>query len=281
MCAVLGIQVWSPSNTDPDWPMQQNGYGQGILSLALPGVMQASAATEDEDWAFEEPSEPTLGTQISPGEEPQILLYCSHSNEAYKNQEPYTYTPNGTARTLDQKYNVMSIASSLTNLLRDQYNLPAMFDGTDHELGKYYNQAYNRSLASIESLKEKYPSLCVFIDIHRDAYTSATTDCVMVDGKQAAKISVVIGTGEGYTGGFSVRPQWEENKKFADALYQEINELAPGMGRKVSVKTGRYNQHISTMSILIEVGYHENTYDQVQVTLPYLAHALNNVLTGE
>ena len=44
------------------------------------------------------------------------------------------------------------------------------------------------------------------------------------------------------------------------------------------VKTGRYNQHVSPNSLLIEVGNNMNTLDEALASMPALADAIYTVL---
>ena len=103
---------------------------------------------------------------------------------------------------------------------------------------------------------KEYDTLKIFIDIQRNAYKKGVKSLMMivvVEGKRVAKISVVIGTGKGSVGGFKRKPNWKENYKFALKLTNKVNEICPGLAKPVMVQNGRYNQHISTNAILIEV----------------------------
>ena len=44
------------------------------------------------------------------------------------------------------------------------------------------------------------------------------------------------------------------------------------------VKNGRYNQHLFTPSVLIEVGHNLNTLDEALASMPVLAEALADLL---
>ncbi len=48
------------------------------------------------------------------------------------------------------------------------------------------------------------------------------------------------------------------------------------------MKTGRYNQHMSDHSVLIEVGNNRNTLEQALAAMPYLARAVQrSIYAGE
>ena len=54
--------------------------------------------------------------------------------------------------------------------------------------------------------------------------------------------------------------------------------MAEGICRPVLVKNGRYNQHLSTPSILVEVGHNKNTLTEALNAMPLLAQAIADTL---
>lgn len=217
------------------------------------------------------------------GVQPRIIMYNTHSNEAFRKVEGDEYKESGNWRTLNSGYNIQKVAQNLCYLLNHEYHLPVMFDSTDHEQGKFYTTSYERSLATMKKDKEKY-AVDLFIDVHRDGTgSSGVGDVVTVDGKPCAKVMFVIGTAEGKTGqGFREKPKdWQANKKVADAIINELNTYAKGFGKTTRVKTGRYNQHMAKNCILIEIGHNQNTLQEVMNSVPYIAKAMNTVFTRD
>jgi hypothetical protein len=91
--------------------------------------------------------------------------------------------------------------------------------------------------------------------------------------------STVIGKGEGYTNaGYDQKPDWEANLQVAQSITDALNEQADGLCKEVRLKSGRFNQHISTGCILVEAGNNRNTLAQVLAAMPYLADAIVSVL---
>ncbi len=211
---------------------------------------------------------------------PKVLIYCTHSNEAFRNVDEDRYVESSKWRTTDLTHSIIRVAETVAKNLSD-HGVPVLFDRTDHELGKYYSTSYKRSLETIKKNRSKYPALSVFLDIHRDASneTVGLKDFVVIDGKECARIMVVVGTGEGRTGaGFSEKPDWEKNMEFAQKITEELNKIHPKLARPVRKNTGRYNQHVSTQAVAIEVGHNYNTLEQALNSAPYLAKALAAVL---
>ena len=77
---------------------------------------------------------------------------------------------------------------------------------------------------------------------------------------------------------FQERPTWQENYAVGEAITQCLNDQVKGLGKEVTVKNGRYNQHISPNCILIEVGNNKNTLQEALAAMPYLANAIAKYL---
>ncbi|MEI6102259.1 MAG: stage II sporulation protein P, partial [Eubacteriales bacterium] len=79
-----------------------------------------------------------------------------------------------------------------------------------------------------------------------------------------------------YTG--AEAPDWQANYAVAKAVSDQINKLMPGLSRGIMVKAKRYNQQLSTKSMLIEVGYNANTLTEAENSADIVAQALATVL---
>ena len=216
-----------------------------------------------------------------PQEGVQVLIYHTHTTEAYEKQAGDNYTESSQWRTENNDYNIVRVGEELTRQL-EQRGLTVAHDTTNHEPPKL-GTAYSRSLKTVEDYLKEYPNLSVIIDLHRDAYIEGASEpqTVTVDGKEVARILAVIGTGEGATGnGFSVKPNWKENYKLAQRVTDNLQAVQPGLAKDIMVRTGRYNQHVSTNAILIEMGNNKNSLQQVLASVPYLADAIQKAIQG-
>ena len=128
-----------------------------------------------------------------------------------------------------------------------------MHDTTDHEQDDL-STAYTRSLETLERYEQRFD---LYIDLHRDAYIEGVESIQLYDesDQSLAQLMLLIGNGEG----FDVKPYYEENLRFAEALTERINARKSGLCKDVLVKDGRYNQNIGVFSVLIEVGHNRNT----------------------
>lgn len=203
----------------------------------------------------------------------KILIYHTHTHEAYSMASEGEYEALEMWRTDDAEHNILRVGEELTSLL-EKLGFTVVHDTTDHELDDL-STAYIRSMETLD--KRNSEDYDLYIDLHRDAYTAGTELTCSYSGVDAAKLMVLIGKGEN----FDEKPFFEENYELACRLTDAINTLCPGMGRDVMVKTGRYNQHVAPNALLIEVGNNMNTLEQAIAAMPVLADAINNVLADK
>ena len=202
------------------------------------------------------------------GSEPKILIYHTHTTEAYTATKASPYVQTSSYRTRDAGKSVIAVGEALAQRLRTQYGFSVIHDTTDHEPPSL-KTAYDRSEQTMLSYLERYPSLVLFIDIHRDA-SSDTSDYVMVDGLPTARLMCVVGQGTKY----AEKPDFETNYALASTLTENLRHIDKRLARDVRVKTGRYNQHVGQMNLLIEVGHNANTLEQALNAVPSLAESL-------
>lgn len=198
-----------------------------------------------------------------------ILLYCSHTSETYDNSENFKFDYTGNFRTKDAKYNMLSVASILSNTLKDR-GLKVVFDTTPHDYTSYDN-AYKNSMKTINNNLEKYSKFGIIIDVHRDAAADLSFGpTVEVNGKTTAKLMLVVGVGyDGFPNEY-----WKENLSLAIQIAKQGEEMYPGLFRQVLVRDARYNQHLSVGSLLVEVGATGNTLEEAY----YGARCFANIL---
>ena len=202
------------------------------------------------------------------GGEPKILIYHTHTTEAYTATKASPYVQTSSYRTKDAGKSVIAVGEALAERLRTQYGFSVIHDITDHEPPSL-KTAYDRSEQTMRSYLKRYPSLVLFIDIHRDA-SSDTSDYVVLDGQPTARLMCVVGQGTKY----EEKPDFETNYALASSLTENLRQVDKRLARDVRVKTGRYNQHVGELSLLIEVGHNANTLEQALNAVPSLAESL-------
>lgn len=212
-------------------------------------------------------------TDAQTADKPAVLIYHTHTHEAYEQVSGDQYVAIEAWRTTDQDHSVVRVGEELTKLLRER-GFEVIHDTTDHEQDDL-STAYTRSLETLEKYTRRFD---LYIDLHRDAYIEGVDAVNLQEGDRTlAQIMLLIGNGEGFT----VKPHYKENLLFAQRLTERINQEKNGLAKDVLVKDGRYNQNIGVFSILVEVGHNRNTLREALDALPYLADALESLMLSQ
>ena len=205
---------------------------------------------------------------------PQVLIFHTHATESYELEDLGYYIKGSSARTTDEKYNMLRVGDEIVKQL-EEAGIGVIHDRQlyDHPS---YNGAYNRSAETIKKYLKKYPSISVVLDIHRDAIGNdvRVKPTAVINGKKAAQIMIISGVDDG-TMNF---PNWRENLKFASALQTRMEKDYAGLTRAVMVCHRRYNMYLSNNSLLIEMGGHANTLDEAIYSGEMLGKSLVKVI---
>lgn len=209
--------------------------------------------------------------------EPLVLIYHTHTTESFEPFVREDFDPSFNYRTTDSTKNVVMVGDAI------QAELEAQGIGVIHayDIHDYpsYNGSYDRSRETIVPILEQYPSIKVVLDIHRDAISSegvAYQPFIEVDGKEAAQIMIISGCDDGTLG----MPDYMKNFHFACALQQKLESDTPGFTRPILFDYRHYNQDLTTGSLLIEVGTHGNTLEQVQYSGQIFGKSLGEFLVS-
>ena len=204
---------------------------------------------------------------------PRVLIYHTHTHEAYAQTDADPYAETETWRTEDQAHSVVRVGNELARLLAGR-GFEVIHDTSDYEYPRL-NTAYARSLEALQSRRDQAFDLC--IDLHRDAWDASMAECADLNGERAAQLMALVGNG----GDYEEKPDYEANLAFATRLTNCLNGLQEGICRPVLVKNGRYNQHVFTPSVLIEVGHNLNTLPEALASMTVLAEALDDLLKAD
>lgn len=203
-------------------------------------------------------------------EQPQILIYHTHGGETYANN------PEGNYHSGDKANSTLEIGSVLTKELSKR-GRAVVHNTTYHDLPEFPG-AYGRSLKTIETMQTKYNSIDMIIDLHRDARKLETKEdekkfhdsCTAnINGENVAKFMFVVG---------QKSENYEQNLKLAEEITALAESKYPGITKPVVSKgtgNGRYNQHKSDNSLLIEVGGQMNTTEEAKASTKYIAEIID------
>jgi len=215
--------------------------------------------------------------QLQSTDKPQVLIYHTHTSEAYLTEDTGDYPSTYQARTQNPLESVVTVGDTITQKLNEA-GIVTVHDTTVHD-DPAYNGSYTRSLATVEKNLKQYPSLQVLLDIHRDCLEQADKTklkpTLTVNGKKAAQIMIVCGCDDNGTLEY---PDWRENCCFGLHLQSEISERFTGLARPMYMRHIRYNQHLSHAALLLEFGTEANTVEEVRYSAELFADALIAVL---
>jgi len=205
----------------------------------------------------------------------QVLIMHTHGTEAYTPSPAHPYAASGEYRTTDSSANMLRVGQTICDIL----NARGISTVHSTALNDYpaYNGSYNRALKDIQAQVARYPSVQLVIDVHRDAIASGDTyykTSATVNGMETAQLMFVTGT----DGGGLSHPDWLDNLTFQAQLHDALNSRYPGLMRPMSIRESRYNQHVRTGSMLLEVGSCGNTLEEALAAAELFAQTLADVL---
>lgn len=215
--------------------------------------------------------------KIEKNKDPQVLIMHTHATEGY---EPYTrdyFDVDFYDRTRDSSKNVVAVGYEIAKQL-ESAGISVIQDGTLHDYPSYTG-SYSRSEKTVQEILKKYPSIKVVIDVHRDAIIktdgSRIAPTAEINGKKAAQVMIISGCDDGT---FNM-PNYFENLKLASMLQQEMESSYPGLTRAILFDYRKYNQHLTTGSLLVEVGSHANSLEQAVYSGELVGKALASTLS--
>lgn len=219
--------------------------------------------------------EKLLGMDITlpqEGDGPQILIYHTHSQEAFADSVPG-----------DVNTGIVGVGECLTKILTEQYGYRVL-----HNTGQYdvetRDNAYSRALPAVEQILAENPSIQVIIDLHRDEVAEETKLVTDIQGRPTARFMFFNGLSRTRKTGdidYLANENQEANLAFSFQMQLKAAEYYPGLTRRIYLKGYRYNMHLRPRTLLVELGAQNNTVEEAINACDPLAHILDMVLKGE
>lgn len=205
-------------------------------------------------------------------DEPQILIYHTHSQEEYAD---HLQNPEAV---------ITGVGAYLKELLTARgYHVIHDTNVYDLRNGKLdRSRAYTYALDGINGILQDNPSIKVVLDIHRDGVPEGMHLVKEINGKPTAQIMFFNGLSQTPEGPIEYlpNPNREANLAFSFRLQLLAKRKYPGFTRKIYLKGLRYNQHVRARTALIEVGAQTNTFEEAKNAMEPLADILDQVLRG-
>lgn len=197
--------------------------------------------------------------------EPLVYIYNTHETESYKDE----YL---------EVYNIKPTVKNMSHILKDyleELKIPTIIETSSitkvlKENNWSYKYSYKASRNIIEPIIKNTDSLKLIIDLHRDS-SSLNKTLLEINNKKYAKILFVVG---------AEHENYEDNYLLAEKLKNLLEKEIPGITRGITKKSGEgvngiYNQDLSPVSVLIELGGQYNEIEELNNTIEILATAIS------
>jgi len=217
----------------------------------------------------------SLKLNLSQSEGPQVLIYHTHTTEAYTMDGTDIYTESDSSRTTDPNFNMIRVGEEMKKVL-EEAGLTVIHDDTLYDY-PVYTDAYSRSAKGIEAILEKYPSIKLVLDVHRDALAGSDgTVYKTVAGSvdNSAQVMMVVGSD---AGGLT-HDNWRQNLSLAVGLQRAEQDAHGTLVRPIVLRSSRFNQHYRPGSLLVEVGSHGNTLQEALTAARLFAQTMAEVV---
>ena len=195
-------------------------------------------------------------------EQPQVLIYHTHTTESFEPYERDFYDGSFASKTTDMTKNIVSVGDIICKQL-DKAGIAYVHDTLVHDYPSY-NEAYASSRKTVQEILKQYPSIKICLDIHRDGIQRADgtriAPVTQIGDRKDAQIMIISGCDDGTMG----IPNYLQNFRLASRLQSQIESDWKGLTRPVLFDYRHYNQDLTTGSLLIEVGSHGNSIEQAQ-----------------
>lgn len=273
-------QASEPAGTVPTRPTQQN-------QPERPQTPSLTVSREDMTYI-----EVSYGCQYRPdleplltkplfwdlrSSEPTVLILHSHATECYTPAAGEEIVFSGDYRTQDPGQNMIFIGQQVADILRAG-GIGVIHDTALHD-SPSYEAAYSSARVAIQEYLNRYPSIQLVLDLHRDASGSGGTQMVTtatVGGQKSAQLMLVVGT----DAGGSRHDNWQENLALALKLQAVLEWENPGLCRDLNFRSQRFNQDLTPGSLIVEVGAAGNTRAEAALAAQALAQGILALANG-
>ena len=212
------------------------------------------------------------------GDGPKVLIYHSHATEAYTMDGTDVYRESDSYRTLNTEQNMVRIGEEMAAVF-EAAGIGVVHDTTLYDYPNY-NDSYSRSFQGVSALLKQYPSVVLVLDVHRDALAASDgTIYKVVAGSvdNCAQVMMVLGS----DAGGQTHPNWKVNLSLALSIQNALARKWATLARPIVLRPSRFNQHLSTGSILVEVGTHGNTLQEAITAARLYARTVAELMTQE
>ncbi len=248
--------------------------GTRFINLDVAGQVRNATSVKNATLVKEAKKKPDF--KIKANKKPEVLIMHTHTTEGFEPYERDYYDNSHPSRTKDLDKNVAKVGEALAKKLENA-GIGVIHDKTIHD-NPSYNGSYERSAVTVKKILKENPTIKVVLDIHRDAIVQENGDRIApiaeINGKKAAQVMIISGCDDGTMN----MPNYLKNFRLASLLQQQIESDNKGLTRAVLFDYRKYNQDLTTGSLLIEVGAYSNSLDQAVYSAELIGDSIAKAL---
>lgn len=245
------------------------GGGQQVANFLVRDTTESGTDLEAE--LEQQPS-----VQLYGDGRPEILIYHTHTSEAYVQRFTDFYYTDMETRTQNTDRSVVAVGEELKAAL-EEAGFGVIHDTTVNDT--LFNGSYSRSWEVLQKNLTEYPSIQVTIDVHRDSMTTQEgvkyKPTAVIGGRKAAQIMFLAGCNA--DGSWDDFPNWKENLHLILRAQQKGTELYPELIRPLNFSNNKYNMNATSGSMLVEIGTEVNTVAEAKYSARMLGEILSQV----
>ena len=210
---------------------------------------------------------------------PAVLILHTHSSESFlENGTTYVEGNVGDATySKDETRNVLALGDLLCRTL-NQKGITALHCTVMHD-DPSLRGSYDRAAQTVKAYLKQYPEIVLVIDLHRDAVMTSDGEFVRSVSagldEPVAQVMAVVGT----DGNGTPHDTWKRNLALAVQLRDRLNQNGASVCRPISLRNASYNQELSPMSLLLEIGTGGNAMEEAERAVLLVGEALAALLT--
>ena len=256
-----------------DFSVLGRGTSAGLVGFGAGWIRNDTGHTnENVSLMLETPLNLNLPTSSGP----TVLILHTHATESFERFDTTVYDTRNYWRSRDNNSNVVSVGAVLAQTLENR-GIHVIHNTTHHDFPSF-NGSYARAAETITSYLERYPSIRIVLDIHRDAIERDNNVIVKpvanVHGMQAAQIMIISAADNGHLG----IPNYPQNLRFAAHFQDYMEGRNPGLTRPIFFTYRRYNMHLTPGSLLVEIGSNANTLEEAMYSAVLMGNALADLM---
>ena len=204
---------------------------------------------------------------------PKVLIFHTHVREDFIGGATVADVGDALAETLEKKYGLKTL------------HITESFYEASNQTKFPSNGEYETMEPVIQKVLDENPSISLVIDLHRDGVNENVHLTTEINGKPTAKIMLVNGLclnrnliGEVEEKVDLPNPYLSDNLALSLQTITTMNELYPGLSRKIYLNEWRYSTHMRPYSLLMEWGAQTNTSEEALNAVEPVAEILAKVL---